>query len=129
VTPDLLPERMAALVVVDGDGCWLWAGKRTPKGYGPHRRAYEALVGSVPDGRQLDHLCRVRHCINPAHLEPVTAQENVLRSPVVTPRDTCRSGRHPWPEYVYERPTGERECAGCRADRVAEYHQRRRKSA
>lgn len=129
MTPDLLPARMARLVLVDGGGCWLWAGYRNPKGYGPHRRAYEALVGPVPDGMQLDHLCRVRHCVNPEHLEPVTAQENVLRSPLVTPRTSCRRGLHPWPEYVYVRPSGERECTGCRADRVAEYHARRRQPA
>jgi hypothetical protein len=129
LTPDLLPAGLAALVLVDDSGCWLWAGRRNAKGYGPHRRAYEHIVGEVPGGLQLDHVCRVRWCINPEHLEPVTAQENVLRSPVVTPAEACRRGLHPWPEYVYVRPSGERECRGCRADRVAEYHARRRKAS
>lgn len=75
------------------DGCWLWQGPRVHNGYGiisiqgsgvkttirAHRYAYEALVGPIPEGLQLDHLCRVRRCVNPAHLEPVTARENVRR--------------------------------------------------
>ena len=44
-----------------------------------HRWSYEYHVGPIPDGLQLDHLCRVRHCVNPQHLEPVTARENTLR--------------------------------------------------
>jgi hypothetical protein len=73
-------------------GCWLWTGYAMPGGYGqiqqtePKRRAvlvhrvvYEALVGSVPEGLELDHLCRMPACVNPAHLEPVTHRENILR--------------------------------------------------
>lgn len=70
-------------------GCWLWDGYITPKGYGTvrfngknvraHRLSYELHIGAIPKGLQLDHLCRVRHCINPAHLEPVTLQENLRR--------------------------------------------------
>ncbi|KAB2977369.1 HNH endonuclease [Streptomyces sp. SS1-1] len=44
-----------------------------------HRVAYQEIVGPIPEGLQLDHLCRVRHCVNPAHLEPVTSRENTLR--------------------------------------------------
>ena len=68
--------------------CWLWMGK-TATGYGrlkvkgreiqAHRFAYELLVGSIPDGLELDHLCRVRHCVKPTHLEPVTRRVNILR--------------------------------------------------
>ena len=70
------------------DSCWEWTGARVA-GYGEfwldgrvqraHRVAYEALVGPIPDGLQIDHLCRVRSCVNPAHLEPVTLAENVRR--------------------------------------------------
>ncbi len=69
-------------------GCWLWAGFIHPKnGYGSyrmngrtcgaHRASYELHVGPIPDGYDLDHLCRVRSCVNPSHLEPVTRRENL----------------------------------------------------
>jgi HNH endonuclease len=68
--------------------CWLWTAA-TNYGYGvfridrrsiyAHRYAYELLVGPIPDGLQLDHLCRVPPCVNPTHLEPVTHRENILR--------------------------------------------------
>lgn len=69
--------------------CWLWRGAVSKAGYGSlsvggrnvrvHRFAYELLVGPIPAGLTLDHLCRVRHCVNPSHLEPVTSGENTLR--------------------------------------------------
>ena len=71
--------------------CWLWNKPLTRKGYAlfratpaeskvvAHRWAYEYLIGTIPAGLFLDHLCRVKHCVNPDHLEPVTNQENVIR--------------------------------------------------
>lgn len=78
---------------VDKSGeCWLWTGYRQPKGYGlinaggrggtpllVHRVSYALCVGEIPDKAEIDHLCRVRHCVNPAHLEAVTHAENVGR--------------------------------------------------
>lgn len=71
------------------DSCWLWNGRTTPSGYGnfrvggrqvpAHRWAYENFVGPIPSGLQIDHLCRVRNCVNPAHMEPVTSAENTRR--------------------------------------------------
>lgn len=71
-------------------GCWLWTGTEIGGGYGRtksagrgllvHRHSYGSLVGPIPDGLVIDHLCRVRCCVNPAHLEPVTQQVNVRRS-------------------------------------------------
>ncbi len=68
--------------------CWLWQGS-TSCGYGrfsigekkhkAHKLSYEVLVGPVPSGRVLDHLCRRRACINPAHLDPITNKQNVVR--------------------------------------------------
>lgn len=73
----------------DDDGCWLWTAARAPNGYGhfwldgtmcgAHRVAYELLVGPIPNGLQIDHLCRNRACVNPAHMESVTASENARR--------------------------------------------------
>jgi hypothetical protein len=74
------------LVAVDGIGCWIWTGYVISSGYGQfgkrtraHRYVYELLVGPIPDGLILDHLCRVRRCVNPDHLEPVTMAENTRR--------------------------------------------------
>lgn len=74
-----------------GDGCWEWTASRTLDGYGQihigpdrqmgygHRVVYEMLVGPIPEGLQLDHLCRNRGCTRPDHLEPVTQAENLRR--------------------------------------------------
>lgn len=69
--------------------CWLWLGITTPGGYGQirrggrtwvtHRWVYELLIGPIPAGLDLDHLCRVRRCVRPSHLEPVTRGENLRR--------------------------------------------------
>lgn len=74
----------------DALGCWLWTGSLTIDGYpqlkvgpsltGAHRYAYELLVAEIPTGLEIDHLCRVRNCVNPWHMEPVTHLENVQRA-------------------------------------------------
>ncbi len=71
------------------DGCWTWVAAKTSDGYGTftvqgatyraHRVAYETLAGEIPNGLVIDHLCRVRLCVNPAHLEPVTNRVNLMR--------------------------------------------------
>lgn len=61
-----------------GDDCWEWTGKAA-SGYGAHRRVYEWLRGPVPEGLELDHLCRNKLCVRPDHLEPVTRAENMRR--------------------------------------------------
>lgn len=72
------------------DTCWEWQGARFAGGYGmfnpthtttvtAHRFAYELFVGPIPDGLDIDHLCRNRSCVNPAHMEPVTEAENTRR--------------------------------------------------
>ncbi len=89
----LLPPNMRAKITVTPAGCWQWTGARSSSGYGQvgisgvskstHRVAYELLVGAIPDGLQIDHLCRNKTCCNPVHLEPVTNRENNLRRPGV----------------------------------------------
>lgn len=92
--------------VDEASGCWNWILKLDRKGYGvkndggtyrgAHRVVYEKYVGPVPEGFQLDHLCRNPRCVNPAHLEPVTAKENSRRGSAtkLTP-DAVREIRAP----------------------------------
>lgn len=103
-------------------GCWLWTGKTT-NGYGivgiggrngrlmrAHRVAYESMVGPIPKGLDLDHLCRVRNCVNPAHLEPVTRLENLRRSPLTSVGQThCVRGHNLGPVIAGRR----RLCREC----------------
>lgn len=112
-------------------GCWLWNGATSPKGYGQfrftvgrgtpgraHRWAYTRWVGLIPEGLTLDHLCRVRRCVNPAHLEPATIAENVHRAAAL--RTHCGAG-HEWTaENIYRPPsTGYRTCRSCARERKA----------
>lgn len=109
------------------DGCWLWTGAKI-KDYGiihvrgrknvrTHRVAYELLVGPVPDGLELDHLCRNPPCCNPAHLEAVSHKVNSLRGESPWARNArkthCKRG-HPFDEAnTYVRTTGDRACRKC----------------
>lgn len=83
-------ERFHAKYIVNPEtGCWEWQARINRTGYGrfkvgrreyaAHRIAYELLVDRIPEGLDIDHLCRVRHCVNPEHLEPVTRRENIRR--------------------------------------------------
>lgn len=126
--------------------CWLWTGgltahsygsfacePRRPNGHlsskGAHRYAYEILVGPVPEGLVLDHLCRVKACVCPEHLEPVTNAENLRRgapnvSALNREKTHCDYG-HPFSgENLRIRPkTGERQCRACmRRRREEEAH-------
>src|SRR3990167_6386730 len=108
-------------------GCWLWTGADDGNGYGTltvgrvmrkaHLYSYEAFVGPIPEGLQLDHLCRVRCCVNPDHLEPVTQRENILRGmgiAAVNARKTfCKHGHEFSAENTRVRKNGTRQCRAC----------------
>jgi hypothetical protein len=110
--------------VTKTESCWLWTGMANANGYGmcnrapthgrlaaAHRVAYELLVGPIPDGLELDHLCRVRNCVNPTHLEPVTGAENRRRAGLA--KTHCPQGHEYTTENTYLKPTGGRQCRAC----------------
>lgn len=117
------------------DGCWKWGGKISrQRGYGyiyhrgreyvAHRVFYVALVGEVPPGLDLDHLCRNRWCVNPSHLEPVTRQVNLLRGRNRNREKThCPVGHTLADAYIDGR--GGRSCRACTLRRAAEARARR----
>jgi len=126
--PQSLAERIRERVVIDDNGCWLWQGSRTTKGYviitvgsridgtkssrQLHRVAYEVFVGPIPDGLTIDHTCEVKHCCSPTHLEPVTNAENKRRGG--ERMAACRRGHPRTTENTYVRPDGKRQCRVCR---------------
>lgn len=137
-------RRILSKVTVTDADCWEWGGYLDEKGYGrlvvkkttayAHRVLWELERGPVPDGRELDHLCRNPACVNPDHLEPVTHQENIRRGVGPTAENAakthCKYG-HPFDaENTILRPDrpGTRECRAChrrdcnkaRSRRVAE---------
>lgn len=118
-----LPISMEAKVWHDElRGCWEWVGARNSRGYGcyailgksqlAHRIAWEELVGPIPADLTIDHaVCRNRACINPAHLEVVTAQENIRRA-AATRGGYCRSG-HFIGQLGDRTPVTRRHCPRC----------------
>lgn len=122
----MLPRLEANIDRIE-DGCWLWTASLSPGGYGKayyehrhwraHRLIYTLLVGPIPDGLTLDHLCSVRACVNPAHLEPCDAEENKRRGrrPWST-HDRCVNG-HP---FDYVNVKGHRYCRTCNREKLAQ---------
>ena len=123
-----LPERFWSKVITEpNSGCWIWTANLRRGGYGgfyggrgrsrrAHKIAYEALVGAVPDGLELDHLCRTRCCVNPRHMEAVTRTVNVRRGVAPAARFAiathCKNG-HPFDEQNTHRWRGRRFCKAC----------------
>jgi hypothetical protein len=129
-------KRFWKYVTKRDNGCWEWTGSRDRLGYGlfsdegrAYKFSYELHNGTVPDGFELDHLCRNSSCVNPDHLEAVTHRVNVLRgtSPwAVNARKTsCKHG-HPFNAdntYAYR---GARRCRECTRRQQREYQKRKR---
>ena len=99
--------------------CWIWRGRMLPEGYGyfaktrtAHRFSYQ-LARPIPDGMTIDHLCRVRACYRPSHLEAVPSRVNVLRGVGITAVNArklhCPAGH----KYDRVRTGGERMCSTC----------------
>lgn len=146
--PSDLPERFARKILVTEGGCWRFTGAKSSNGYGSvgyrsrvwsaHKLAYTMLVGTVPDGLTLDHLCHNRDldcpggrtcehraCCNPEHLEPVPQRVNSARSPNTLYGAThCPRGHSYATAYV--RPNGRRECRECRDEKRPTYYERER---
>ncbi len=121
------------------EGCWPWKGFVNDRGYGSltingrsykaHRLSYEWANGPIPEGLQIDHLCRVRHCVNPGHMEAVTQATNIRRGVSPTAKNArkthCPQGHHYDEENTYVKPSGYRICRICkRENHNAMYHRR-----
>lgn len=118
-----------------GTPCLVWTRAKS-KGYGhfgkdgrdyyAHRVMYEHKHGQVPEGKELDHLCRVRACVNPEHLEPVTRAVNTMRGARRTDVTMCPQG-HPYQgDNLYLKPNGKRECRTCKREQLRAWRASRR---
>jgi hypothetical protein len=125
----------------DFETCWLWTGPGDRYGacsyqggtVSTHRFAYELMVGEIPEGLQLDHLCRNTKCVNPWHLEPVTSSVNLKRSSLGqvnkargAAQTHCVNSHEFAGKNLYVTPSGRRSCRQCDRDRGAKYRDRKR---
>lgn len=122
------------------EGCWLWEGGTISTGYGifnagrpspvlAHRFAYEDVVGQIPEGKHLDHLCRVILCVRPDHLEPVTNRENTRRGLKGILQTHCKQG-HPLTEdnLYYRANSDQKRCRECQRGHSRRAAERKRES-
>lgn len=122
--PEVIPLHLRRNIAAGDGDCWLWTRSLSSDGYGwaslndrthqAHRLVYRLVLGEPPTGMHLDHLCRVRRCVNPAHLEPVTPRENLARGDTPTGWTHCQKCGS---EYGTHK-RGQRRCRPCER----EYH-------
>ncbi len=127
----------------DDGGCWMWTGFIQRDGYGvifsrhrrhalAHRVMYELYRGEIPAGLVVDHLCRNRACVNPAHMEPVTIVENIWRGVAPAAQNKrkthCKYGHELSVDNTYTW-NGKRACRACGKRKTREYLQRQRSAS
>lgn len=143
--PPLVSRLLRGVRIDRESGCWLRTTSLGRNGYAyiglgrskvvlAHRTAYEMWVGPIPAGLTLDHLCRRRACINPAHLEPVPLRENLARgkgrSALNARKTHCARGHRFDESNTYRTRDGRRACRAChRAASAAAYRRKRREAA
>ena len=130
-----LPDSYLARIMPEpNSGCWIWVGRTASNGYGvlnignrrrqAHRVVYEYFRGPIPEGLEIDHLCRVHPCVNPGHLEAVTHAENMRRGmslPAQNSRKThCTRGHELFGDNLRVDKNGRRSCRTCTRDRQRE---------
>lgn len=124
-------ERFSKFYTVNPNGCWNWNGNKDKDGYGffwvaekkqsvrAHRWAYEYYISKIEEGMTIDHLCRVKNCVRPEHLEVVTNQENTRRRDA--DKTHCLHGHVYNEENVSTNNQGSRYCKICRNRAVKKY--------
>lgn len=139
-----MAERIKRLSVPDELGCWVWQSK-VSNGYGQievregvgrstrrrvsaHRTSYETFTGPIPAGLHIDHLCRNKLCVNPAHLEPVTSRVNTLRGATLPAANRAKTHCVNGHEFAGENlrmSAGVRRCRTCERANKQRYRERR----
>lgn len=146
--PKFMDETERFYLYVDKNGplhpifqsrCWLWTGAKIKGGYAifrrsvandplstkvlVHRFAFQMRYGAIPDGMEVDHMCRVRNCVNPHHLDVVTPTENKQRAGLFNRKDHCGYG-HPMVDSNIYISGRQRSCKTCNFRRTAERRER-----
>lgn len=137
--PHTIESLLALTEPITESGCWIFHGPLSEMGYARitinykpirvHRLMYEHFIGAIPEGLVPDHLCRVRCCVNPWHIEPVTSRINTLRGDGPSARQAqqthCKRGHEFIPENTYVKRDGARNCRICLRELWKSYRKRR----